>query len=192
MCSSKVPVELSGLGCSLWLEGGPRQHAAPRRQLGRKVKWWKRRNQRERDGSREQESMRTSKAGRNEAPRGDRETRRPTEMGKYGELHTQTQELWKVSRGGEESGAPLEREKKGRWREGPTESRREGRQQRKRSGAGGERNERQRLSGAVEPACAWGGWKPAQPSAVCRWDLQACPRRRLLPSLPHLGLSPQS
>lgn len=88
-CCSRVPMELAGLSCSLWLEGVPRQHTAPRRQLGSEVKWWKRRNQRERDGPREHESMRTSKAGRNKAARGDGETRGPPEMGKCRELHTQ-------------------------------------------------------------------------------------------------------
>lgn len=168
-CCSRVPIELAGLSCSLWLEGVPRQHTAPRRQLGSEVKWWKRRNQRERDGPREQGSMRTSKAGRNR-PLG--------EMGRLGDLQRwgsaesytlKTQEYRKVSRDGEESGRPLEREKKGGgWGEGPPESRREGRWLQTCSGerALGEREARDSpLRSCRAGVCL--GWVEACP-AVCR------------------------
>lgn len=164
-CDSKVPMELRGLSCSCALKtfrgstrlrGGGDTAPRWRWRLGWETKWWERRNMRERPGLREQESVRPRTRG--ERPLG--ETQRPRERGRY-KLRPP-----KVSRNGATAG---EREERGRGK-GPTESGREGRQERgeghRRTGAGGQKPERASLPGAAEQACACGGWEPPSAAGV--------------------------
>lgn len=97
------------------LEGIPRQHTAPRKWLGWEAKGWKRRKERERtraEGTREHEKQRGMR------PLGETGKLRDPERGGCTERYKLR--IPKVSRDGEESEPPLEREKKageGRHRE---------------------------------------------------------------------------